>query len=245
METQEEFKKEHPITDDRPAVRVHKSILHKAEKRVLIWMAGRLPGWMNSDHLTAIGLAGGIITAMGYVLSNRGMGYLWLASCGLAVNWFGDSLDGTLARVRNTQRHIYGFYIDHNVDALTIIVICVGAGLSPLVSFSVAMLVLVCYLLMSIFTYINTYLKGEFRLSYGRLGPTEFRIIVIFINTFFICFPFGDHLFSFMGITLKVIDPAGIGIALILVVIYLVSFAADLRKFGKIDPPHPCCTGSQ
>lgn len=221
-----------------PEVRLQNSILNSTEKKVLIWMAQRMPQRVNSDHLTWIGLVGALISAMGYVLSNWGLEYLWLASFGLLVNWFGDSLDGTLARVRKTQRPIYGFFIDHTIDGITVSVICIGAGLSPLISFSVAILVLVGYLLLSVFTYINTYLNGKFKIAYGKLGPTEFRLIVVFINTLIIYLPINSRELSLMGITLGLFDALGLVIAFALLIIYLVSFLKDKKKYGEIDPPN-------
>ena len=142
--------------NQKDAIRIQDSILNKMEKRVLVCLAKKLPKWVTSDHLTWLGLFGAIISAGGYFLSNWDVEFLWLSSLGFVVNWFGDSLDGTLARVRNAQRPIYGFYLDHNIDGLTVLIFCVGAGISPFISFSVAMLILSGYYLLSIFTYINT-----------------------------------------------------------------------------------------
>ncbi len=221
-----------------PAERLQNSILNSTEKKMLIWMAERMPKWINSDHLTIIGFVGALLSAAGYILTNWGLGFLWLASFGLVLNWFGDSLDGTLARVRNAQRPIYGFFIDHSIDGLTVLVICIGAGLSPLISFSIAMLVLSGYLLLSAFTYINTYLEGKFKITYSKLGPTEFRLIVILINTMFIYLPIRHQQLSFMGYTVSLFDAFCFVIALTLIFIYLISFIKDKKKYGKIDPPH-------
>jgi phosphatidylglycerophosphate synthase len=221
-----------------PAKRLQNSILNSTEKKVLIWIAERMPQRLNSDHLTIIGFTGALLSAAGYILSNYSIDFLWLASFGLVVNWFGDSLDGTLARVRKVQRPFYGFFIDHTIDGLTVLVISLGAGLSPLISFSVAMLVLVGYLLLSISTYINTYLEHEFRISYGKLGPTEFRLIVILVNTMFIYLPIGNQQLSVVGHTFKLFDVIGFVIALALFSIYMISFIKDKKKYEKIDPPH-------
>ncbi len=226
------------MKEHKQAVRIQTSFLSRIEKKALIFMAKRMPEKINSDHLTIIGFAGAIISGAGYILVNLNVNYLWLASLGLFLNWFGDSLDGTLARVRNLQRPLYGFFIDHTIDGLTILVICLGAGLSPLISFSVAMLVLVGYLLLSISTYINTYLEHEFRISYGKLGPTEFRLIVILINTLFIYLPIGNQQLSVVGHAFKLFDVIGFVIALALFSIYLISFIKDKKKYEKIDPPH-------
>ena len=221
----------------KPEVRIQTSILNSKEKKALVWMALRIPRKINSDHLTVLGFIGALISSAGYILSNLESNFLWLASFGLLVNWFGDSLDGTLARVRNAQRPIYGFFIDHSIDGLTVFAICVGAGLSPYISFAVAMLILAGYLLLSVLTYINTYLKGEFKITYNKLGPTEFRLIVILINTLFIYYPTGTQNFVIDGVALSLFDVIGIVIAFILFFIYLVNFFIDKNKYANIDPP--------
>lgn len=223
---------------NKPEIRIQNSFFHRVEKKVLIWLAERVPRYVNSDHLTIIGFTGAIISCVGYILTNLDFIYLWIASFGLVVNWLGDSLDGTLARVRNAQRPIYGFFFDHNIDALTILVICIGVGLSPLVSFSIAMLILTGYLLLSIFSYINAYLKGEFKITYMNLGPTEFRVIAIIINTLLIYLPSKGTTLDLMGFSIGIIDAVCIIIAILLILIYLYSFIINIKAYGRIDPPH-------
>ena len=166
------------------AERIQTSFLNALEKKALIWLAHRQPRWMTSDMLTYIGVVGAAICALGYFLSNWNIYWLWLSSFGLFVNWYGDSLDGTLARVRQIQRPIYGFFIDHSLDAITICFMCIGGGLSAVFKMEVAMLILVGYLVLSIYTYICTILKDEFRLTYGGgFGPTELRLAIMLLNT--------------------------------------------------------------
>ena len=150
------------------SVRIQTSVLNALEKKALIWLAERQPRWMTSDMLTAIGVLGSVIVALGYALSNYSLNWLWLATFGFFVNWYGDSLDGTLARVRKTQRPIYGFYLDHCIDGVTMSIMCVGAGLSQMMNLGIAMAVLVLYLLLSISVYINAHLKGEFKLTFAK-----------------------------------------------------------------------------
>jgi len=225
--------------------RVNEIFLGPLERPAIAWLVKNMPEWVTPDHLTFFGLAASILICVSYYLTNFNKNYLWLAGAGFILNWFGDSLDGTLARVRNVQRPIYGFYIDHNIDGLTILIICIGAGLSPFISFSTAMLILAGYLLLSVFTYINTYLKGEFKITYSKLGPTEFRLIVIIINTLFIYFPKWNQQFVFMGVTLKIFDAIGIVIALVLFIIYLIYFVKDKKKYEETDPLHPYYTTKQ
>jgi archaetidylinositol phosphate synthase len=217
--------------------RVQTSILSSSEKRVLIWMAERIPRSVNSDHLTLLGVVGAFIAGTGYALTNYSIHFFWMASLGYIINWFGDSLDGTLARVRNAQRPVYGFFLDHNVDSFTVLFICLGLGLSPLISFWAAMLILAGYLLLSIFTYINTYLKGEFKISFSLVGPTEFRIVAILINTFFIFTSDLNRYFYIMSLRTSLYDMLALAIAVILFITFITSFFSDLKEFARIDPP--------
>ena len=177
------------MEEQRQAKRIQTSILNPLEKKVLVYLAERMPARMQSDQLTFIGFLGALIVALGYALSNLNLNWLWLASFGFVVNWFGDSLDGTLARVRGTQRKTYGFFIDHNVDVINECIMFAGVGLSPLVNMTFMAGVLVAYLALSVYVYIDCYLKGEHRLTYGGLGPTEFRILAIVVNCLFLYIP--------------------------------------------------------
>ncbi|MBR5063156.1 MAG: CDP-alcohol phosphatidyltransferase family protein, partial [Bacteroidales bacterium] len=171
--------------EKKQAKRIQKSFLNSIEKKVLVYLAGKMPAWVTSDMLTFVGFLGAIVMALGYCLSNLNLHWLWLSCFGLFLNWFGDSLDGSLARVRNSQRKTYGFFIDHNVDVINETIMFVGVGCSPLVNMSFAMLALVAYLMLSVYVYIDCHLKGEMRLSYGGLGPTEFRLMLIVVNILF------------------------------------------------------------
>ena len=164
---------------------------------------------------------------------------MWLSSFGLFVNWYGDSLDGTLARVRNTQRPVYGFFIDHSLDAITICIMCIGAGLSPMFKLEIAMLVLAGYLVLSIYTYIGTILKGEFLLTYGNFGPTELRLIIILINTLFMYTSWPKLSYTICGQTLSVFDFMGLFIATFLSVAWLVQFLKDRKLLSERDPLKP------
>lgn len=224
--------------------RIQTSLLNAAEKRVLIGLAERQPRWMTSDILTAIGVVGSIVVAIGYILSNFHPGWLWLASMGFVINWYGDSLDGTLARVRKTQRPIYGFYLDHNIDGITMAIMCIGAGLSDLLNLYIAMGVLAVYLLLSISVYINAHLKGEFKLTYAGMGPTEFRLIMILVNTLFATItPLRewDLQFTLLNtpITFGAFDFVGLIILIVLIVIHLNNFMHDADAYAKLDPVRP------
>ena len=230
--------------EPRNAQRIQTSLLNPIEKRILVWLASRMPAWVTSDMLTFVGFLGACIVATGYALSNLNLNWLWLASFGFVVNWFGDSLDGSLARVRNTQRKTYGFFIDHNVDVINECIMFMGVGLSPLVNMTFMMGVLVGYLMLSVYVYIDCYLKGEHRLTYGGLGPTEFRILAILVNCLFLFIPaltrLKTHIVLFHNeFDFGILDGIAVVVAAILFVFYLVSFVKDISYFKRIDPPKP------
>jgi phosphatidylglycerophosphate synthase len=166
------------------AARAHTSLLAAAEKRALIAIAKRLPLWINSDHLTAAGFIALLAAGVSFALARQYPSVLLLIIPLLAVNWFGDSLDGTLARVRDCQRPRYGFYLDHILDAIGMSVLMGGMALSGYISPIVAALFLVAYLLLSIEVYLATYAIGVFHLSYWSFGPTELRILLIIGSIF-------------------------------------------------------------
>lgn len=161
----------------RSAERIQ-SPLSSTEKRLLIWMAQRLPAAINSDHLTILGFAAQIMTGVSYALAR--FNKLWLiAAIGfLGLNWLGDSLDGTLARVRNQQRPRYGFYVDHMLDSIGSVALMAGLALSGYMSVIVAISLLVLFLLLSIQSYLAAYTLGEFHMSFWSFGPTELRILL-------------------------------------------------------------------
>ena len=162
--------------------RVNDILLGPLERPALKWLAAHLPAWVSPDICTAIGVIGALVILVSYALSSYNRAFLWLASLGFLINWFGDSLDGTLARHRHVERPVYGFYIDHTVDAFNEVLIFLGLGLTPYVSFRIACLILIAYLLLSVIVYVRTYVAGEFKISYGKLGPTEFRVVAILLN---------------------------------------------------------------
>ncbi len=160
------------------AQRSNSSLLATLEKRSLIWMAERLPAWVNSDHLTALGSISLAIAGLLYWLARASHGALLAAIVFLVLNWFGDSLDGTLARVRNCQRPRYGFYVDHVLDALGSFFLMSGLAFSGYMTPAVAYAFLIAYLLLSIEIYLATYTIGTFHLSFWSFGPTELRLLL-------------------------------------------------------------------
>lgn len=200
------------------AGRAQVSFLAPVEKRCLIWMARRTPGWINSDHLTALGLAAMLGAGLSYWYARWNSAGLWLAILCLAVNWLGDSLDGTLARVRNRQRPRYGFYVDHVVDAFGTLFLMVGLGLSGHMAHGVAIGLLVAYFMLSIEVYLATYAIGTFHLSFWKFSPTELRILLMAGNIALLCGRLTARLF---GHSYRLFDVGGVigiaGMALMLV----------------------------
>lgn len=158
-------------------------LLAGAERQVLQSLAARVPRPIRSNHLTAIGILGAVGAGTAYALTHYNPAWLWVASLMLGVNWLGDSLDGTLARVRGTQRPKYGYYLDHVVDAFSTAVIGLGIGLSPYVNLGLALGLVVVYLALSINVYLESSVFGVFKISYGRIGPTEVRLLLVILNT--------------------------------------------------------------
>jgi len=159
--------------------RIHHTILSALEKKTLIWIAERMPAWVNSDHLTALGFASLAAVGLSYWYSRHSKIGLALATSFFVLNWFGDSLDGTLARVRNRQRPRYGFYLDHVLDAFGSVFVFAGLALSGYMSERIAVGLLVAYLLLSIEVYLTTHTIGKFHLSFAAFSPTELRLLLI------------------------------------------------------------------
>jgi phosphatidylglycerophosphate synthase len=228
--------------EKKQATRIQTSILNPYEKKILVYLAERMPAWVNSDMLTFVGFVGALIMATGYSLSNLNLNWLWLSCFGLLVNWFGDSLDGSLARVRNTQRKTYGFFIDHNVDVINETIMFISVGVSPLVNMSFAMFALIAYLMLSVYVYIDCHLKGEMRLTYGGLGPTEFRLLLIITNICFIYIPWLSEWKKPMTLfhndfMIGIFDYIAVAAALLIIFFYLKGFFKDVKYFAKVDPP--------
>lgn len=164
------------------AIRLQESFTAAPERRVLLWLAARIPKKINSDHLTLIGFVSMFLAGASYALARWSSLGLLLATIFLALNWFGDSLDGTLARFRNCQRPRYGFYVDHIIDSLGALFLMVGFAISDFIDWRVAAGMLVAFLLLSIESYLASYTLGVFRMSFAKFGPTEIRILLAIGN---------------------------------------------------------------
>lgn len=207
------------------------------ERRLLRAIARRVPAAMTSDHFTAVGVLGATVTGLAYALCARHVGWLWIASAALAVNWLGDSLDGTLARVRHTERPRYGYYLDHLVDAYSTTVIGIGLGLSPFFSLWLALGLVVVYLALSINVYLESAVFGRFRLGYGRFGPTEVRLILIVLNAGLFALQLAPPSIAF--IVRLAADGMLALAALTMVAMLAVRCARNLRDLARLEPPPP------
>lgn len=165
------------------ATRIQTSLTSAPERKLLLWLAQRMPESINSDHLTILGFASMFFAGLSYALARySSLGLLGATVC-LITNWFGDSLDGTLARFRNRQRPRYGFYVDHIIDSFGALFLMGGLALSGYIDWRIAMGLLVAFLLLSIESYLASYTLGIFRLSFAKFGPTEIRILLAIANT--------------------------------------------------------------
>lgn len=220
----------------REARRTQTSFLAGVEKKTLVWLAGRTPTWINSDHLTLLGLAAMALAGMGYWWSRSNPAGLLVVVVSLALNWFGDSLDGTLARIRNCQRPRYGFYVDHIVDAFGALFLLGGLALSGYMSPLVAIGLLIAYLLLSIEVYLASYTLGDFKISYFKMSPTELRILLS-IGNLVLLYKSVVHLF---GRAYRLFDVGGtMGISGMLALL-LISVIQNTVKLYRREPlPEP------
>ena len=224
----------------KPHTRVNDILLGPLERPALRWLAAHQPAWAMPDHMTIIGVVGAVMTMLGYGLSQIDRNFLWMAMLGFVINWYGDSLDGTLARYRHVERPRYGYYIDHTMDAVCQIMVFVGLGASPYIDMRVALVCLVAYMLLSVLVYVRTYAVGEFQLSYGKLGPTEVRVIAILLSLFMY---FGGVrpaglTWNLLGrFEITAYDAIVLGIAALLAYFFTTSWLKQMHQLGEIEPP--------
>jgi archaetidylinositol phosphate synthase len=216
------------------AAREPSFLLAEPEKRLLTSIAARLPRRILPDDLTVVGVIAALGVCVAYQLSNDSLDWLWAASGLLVLQWLGDSLDGTLARVRKIERPTYGYYLDHLVDAIATAAIGIGLGLSPLMLLSIGTLIVVAYLILSINVYLESYAFGRFSIGYGLIGPTEVRLILIVLNT---VVALGAGLdFVIADLELTVFDMIGLAIAGAMIVLLLGRAARNLRELARKEP---------
>jgi phosphatidylglycerophosphate synthase len=197
-------------------------------------MAKALPPRITPDQLTLLGLAGAAVTGTAYVLCHWNILFLWLANLGLVLNWIGDSLDGTVARVRGKERKRYGFFVDHTTDLFAQLLIGLGLGVSPFVQFDVACLVLIVYLALAAVTFIKKVSAGELQISFGGIGPTEVRLALLLINLALLWYRPAAVLTLWEP--LSVIDLAILAVAALGVGLLLVTVLHERQRIARDDP---------
>jgi phosphatidylglycerophosphate synthase len=205
-------------------LRVNNGMLQPLERPALQWLASHMPERVRPDLLTAIGFAGSCLAAVGYLLARWEPAFLWLASAGLAINWFGDSLDGTLARFRKIERHRYGFFLDQNIDAFEQLLVAIGIGLSGYIRPDLAMLTLAVYFMMSILGLSRALVLNIFSMTYIGVGLTELRVAFVILNAFMFFFP--PHGFSLVNLRLNYAEL----VALIWIAIMLFGFVTEMKR---------------
>ena len=207
-------------------------ILTALERRVLLWLAARLPARVNSDHLTALGLVSMFLVGVCFAVSRNTAAALWCIPLLLALNWFGDSLDGTLARVRGQQRPRYGFYVDHILDTFGALFVLGGLALSGAMTPIVSAAFLIAYYILSIEIYLATYCVGRFQMSFWGLGPTELRIVLAAGALMLLVKPF----VTIAGAPMPLFDVGGIAGATGLTMTAIISATGNIRRLYKAEP---------
>ena len=213
------------------ASRSQESFLAGWEKQCLAWLAFRMPPWVHPDHLTLLGFAAMFLAGASYALAAWWSPFLLIVNFWLAVNWFGDSLDGTLARFRNRQRPRYGFYVDHMVDSFGALFLLGGLAFSGTMGTGVAFALLVGFLLLSVNTYLATYTLGTFQLSFWKMSPTELRILLALGNTYAWAHP----AVTLFGGRERFFDVAGFVGVVCMAVVLLASVASNTRALYRLE----------
>lgn len=216
-----------------PINRIQHNLVARVERRALDWLCAHLPRQISPDMLTAFGMFGAVLVFAGYIGSNADRDWLWLVVAGYIVHWFGDSLDGSVARFRKIERPRYGYFLDHSCDGFATTLLVVGIGLTPYVLLEVALVALAGYLLMSIHAFLSVKVMGELRLSYMNAGPTELRLVLIALT---MAMYFVGHEAPVVGY-LNPFDLFVGGVGLLLIVLFAVQTAQVARRLAAEEPP--------
>jgi len=216
-------------------LRINQISLGPFERRVLPWMARRLPAWVVPDHLTYLGQFAALLIGVSYWLTRFSLDWLWLTNFAFVLHWFGDSLDGTLARVRDIRRERYGFFVDHYSDAIAVFLICLGMGLSPVMDLRVALLLIIGYFSMMMLVYLVSLARDVFKISFGGFGPTEVRLATVIANIV-VWTLHNPVVVTVENIPLTLFSVIGLAVAMILGLSYLIFGTIEQRKLARLDP---------
>jgi len=221
------------MKNEEKARRVIQTLTGPWEERVRYKMARALPSWIKPDHLTVLGIIAGFIISFGFIMLWVSPWWVMLSNAGFVIHWWADSLDGALARVRHREREKYGYFVDHICDAFSTVLICVGLSLSPLVHPGIGLGLAIGYLLMNVYVHITTYIERVFRLSYGRFGPTEVRIIFM-LGTSLVAF-WNPVFFRIETTAFTLADTTALTFAVLIVIIFVVASIKKAVEFDKAD----------
>ncbi|MFB3904735.1 MAG: CDP-alcohol phosphatidyltransferase family protein [Acidobacteriota bacterium] len=208
------------------------SLAAPVERRVLAWLARRMPVWVNSDHLTVLGFLAFGGAGVAYGLTNWSPGWLHAVNACLFLNWFGDSLDGTLARYRNHLRPRYGFYVDHVTDTAGSLMLVLGLAGSPYMSAGIALALLIAFFMLSINTYLATHALGTFRLSFWKFSPTEARLLLATGNLVLLFHPTA----TLGGRRYLLYDVGGAIAAAGMVMMFVASAISNTARLYRLEP---------
>jgi phosphatidylglycerophosphate synthase len=211
--------------------RIQGNWLAARERRLLNWLCSQMPPWVTPDRLTLLGMVGAFMIFVGYVASGLAASWLLLAIVGYVVQWFGDSMDGSIARYRHIERPSYGYFIDHSCDGLATLLILAGIGLSPFVTMNVALVALAGYLLLSIHAYLSARVLGEFKLSYLAAGPTELRLMLIALTVMMMVLGSGPGIFGALSGFDVFVGAAG----LILILLFIIQTITTGRRLARAE----------
>lgn len=211
--------------------RIQGNWLAARERRLLNWLCSQMPPWVTPDRLTLLGMVGAFMIFVGYVASGLAASWLLLAIVGYVVQWFGDSMDGSIARYRHIERPSYGYFIDHSCDGLATLLILAGIGLSPFVTMNVALVALAGYLLLSIHAYLSARVLGEFKLSYLAAGPTELRLMLIALTVMMMVLGSGPGIFG----ALSGFDVFVGAVGLILILLFIIQTITTGRRLARAE----------
>ena len=219
--------------DGTKAKRVIDTLTGPLEQRILPPMAAALPSWVKPDHLTGLGLLAAGLMAAGYLLTHLSPWWMVLVNGALVIHWYADSLDGTLARVRGCERERYGYFVDHICDAVTTFLVCLGMGASPYMDLRVGLFLGACYCMMNIYVHTAAYAKGEFKISYGKFGPTEVRMVIFAANLVVVFW--NPVLFHVYHAPFRALDLAGTAVGCVLLAVFTVSTIRDAIELDRLD----------
>lgn len=217
-----------------PHSRINNISLGPFERRALPWIAKRLPDWIVPDHLTYLGEFAALLIGVSYYLTWHSLNWLWLTNGALVLHWLGDSLDGTLARVRHIERERYGFFVDHYSDTIAVFLICLGMGLSPLMDIRVALLLIIGYYAMMTLVYLVSMTQNVFKISFAGLGPTEVRLAIMLTNM--LVWALHNPRIGMGALHMTLFTWMGCTVLAVLLVFYIGFGEVERRKLAREDP---------